>query len=126
MSLTKIEFKGGKIVETPAATLVPATANDFEAIVALIAAATEKDNNTFNLNPSVTDVVVSMANITTAGVVVLITDGPITVKINGSVTPIPVEQCLILFGTAVTAITASNPSATEVRSVKKYLATDAD
>lgn len=122
-SSTKIELKGAKIVETPASTGTAVSANRFDNIVAALGAAKEIDNNAFDLDPSVTDVPVSMGNITTAEIVVLIPDGPISVKLSGSLTAIEVDTALILFGTDVTSITATNPSSTEVREVKKYLAT---
>jgi hypothetical protein len=122
-TLTKIELKGAKIVETPTSTGVAVSANRFEAIVAALANAKEIENNTFDLDPSVTDVVVAMGNITDAEVLVLIPDGLITVKLNASTDAFECATALILFGTDITAVKVSNPSATEVRSVLKYLAT---
>jgi hypothetical protein len=122
MPLTKIEFKGAKIVETPTATGVASNANRFEAISALLSNAKEIDNGIVDLDPSATDVAVA-TNIDDADICVLVPDGLITVKLNGSVTPFPVSQLLVIFGTDITDVTVSNPSATEVRSVLKYLAT---
>lgn len=124
--LTKIELKGTKIVETPAATGVAVNANGLDAILATFNNSKEQDNNIFNLDPSASNVAVSMGNITNAKVMVLIPDGTITIRLNGGVTDVEVSQALILFGTDITGVTASNPSATEVRSVRKYFATDAD
>ena len=121
-SQTKIELKGAKIVETPAGQAA-VSANRFDNIIAALPNAAEIDNNAFDLDPSATDVPVAMGNITTAQVVVLMPDGPITVKLNGSSTVIEVDTLLVLFGTNITGFTASNPSSTEVREVKKYLAT---
>ena len=125
MALTKIEFKSGKIYETPAATGVAAVANGLDAIAATIAAAKEQENNVINLAPSATDVVITMGNITTAELCMLASDGLVTVKLNGSVVALDVNPLLVLFG-SVTSITASNPSVTEVRSIRKYLATSGD
>lgn len=121
-SQTKVELKGAKIVETPSGQAA-VSANRFDNIVAVLPAAKEIDNNAFDLDPSDTDVPVSMGNITTAEVVVLVPDGPITIKLNGSSTVIEIDTILVMFGTNITGITASNPSSTEVREVKKYLAT---
>jgi hypothetical protein len=122
-SLTKIELKGAKVVETPASTGVAVNANGLEALIAILAAAKEIDNNVFDLAPLDTDVVVSMGNISDATVVILIPDGTITVKLDSSATALKVDTALILFGTSITTgIKASNPSATEVRQVRKYLA----
>lgn len=123
-ALTKIDLKGGKIVETPAASGVAVSANGLDALIASLAAAKEIDNNVFTLDPSATDIVVSLGNIADADVLILVPDGPITVKMNGSLTAVGVSQVLVLFGTSITALTASNPSSTEVRQVRKYLATD--
>src|SRR3972149_10634861 len=109
MALTKIEFKNGKIYETPAATGVAAVANGLDAILATIAAAKEIDNNVVNLAPSATDIVIAMGNITTSEICILMSDGPITVKLNGSVVALSVNPLLVVFG-SVTAILASNPS----------------
>jgi len=125
MALTKIEFKSGKIYETPAATGVAAVANGLDAIAATIAAAKEQENNVINLAPSATDIVITMGNITTAELCMLASDGLVTVKLNGSVVALDVNPLLVLFG-SVTSITASNPSVTEVRSIRKYLATSGD
>ena len=125
MALTKIEFKSGKIYETPAATGVAAVANGLDAIAATIAAAKEHENNVINLAPSATDIVITMGNITTAELCMLASDGLVTVKLNGSVVALDVNPLLVLFG-SVTSITASNPSVTEVRSIRKYLATSGD
>lgn len=124
--LTKIDFKGGKIVETPAATGVPVTANGLDNVLATLASAKEIDNNVFDLNPNTTDATVALGNITDSSILILVPDGLITVKINGSSVALEVSQLLVLFGTDVTALTASNPSSTEVRSVRKYLATATD
>jgi len=125
MALTKIEFKSGKIYETPAATGVAAVANGLDAIAATIAAAKEHENNVINLAPSATDIVITMGNITTAELCMLASDGLVTVKLNGSVVALDVNPLLVLCG-SVTSITASNPSVTEVRSIRKYLATSGD
>jgi hypothetical protein len=124
-SLTKIDFKGGKVIETNAAG-VPFTANGLDAIVATLASAKEIDNNVFDLDPNASDVAVALGNITDSDVLILVPDGPITVKLNASTDDLPVSQLLVLFGTDITAIKASNPSATEVRQVRKYLATKTD
>lgn len=123
-ALTKIELKGAKIVETPAATGVAQNANGLDVLVAALASAKEIDNNVFSLDPSATDVTIAMGNISAAKVLIIIPDGTITVKLNGSVTAIEVSTALILFGTSITGITASNPSSTEVRQIRKYIATD--
>jgi hypothetical protein len=121
-STTKIELKGAKIVETPSATGVAVSANRLDAILASLPAAKEIENNMFDLDPSVTDQAVAMGNITDADVLILVPDGRITVKINGGLTALQIDTVLILFGTDITSLTASNPSATEVRQVIKYLA----
>lgn len=126
MGLTKIEFKSGKVYETPAATGVAEVANGFDSIAATIASAKEKDNNVINLAPSATDVVISMSNITSAELCILLSDGPISIKVNGSVVALDVNPLFVISGSNVTGITASNPSATEARQVHKYLATSTD
>lgn len=128
---TKIELKGAKVVETPSDTGVAVNANGLEALLILLAAAAEIDNNVFKLNPLDTDIAVEMGNISDASVLLLIPDGEISVKLDGSATALKIgaggNGGLALFGTSITAgITASNPSATEVRRVRKYLATAAD
>lgn len=124
--LHKIELKGGKILETNETSGVVATANGLDALLLVLEHATEIDNNIFDLDPSAVDVTVSMGNIAEAKIMILVPDGPITVKLNGGATVHTVEKGLIWFGSAVTAISASNPSATESRQVRKYLATDGD
>ena len=122
----KIELKGGKVLETNETSGVVATANGLDALLLALEHVQEIDNNIFDLDPSATDVAVSMGNITNAQILILVPDGPITFKLNGGTTVHTVEKGLIWFGSDITAISASNPSATESRQVRKYLATTSD
>jgi len=121
--MTKVELKNVKIIETPNATNTPETANGFTDVAAVLTNVLEIDNNRFILAPGDTDIPVAMGNISTAQIVILIADGPITVKLNGSSDAISVSQMLVLFGTSVTSITVTNPSATTQRIVRKYIGT---
>lgn len=118
----KVELKGAKIVETPTDTNVSTAANSLDNIAATLDNVIEVDNNRIVLNPSATDVPLALGNITTSEIVVLIPNRPITVKLNGSTTPITVRSAFILFGTNITDIVVTNPSATEQVVIRKYLA----
>lgn len=118
----KVELRNAKITETPDGSNVPVSANDLDNISAVLNNAIEIDNNRFVLNPSDTNVPLSLGQITTSEVLILVPNRPITVRLNGATVDIQVRSALILFGTNITSVTVTNPSATEQVVVRKYLA----
>lgn len=119
---TTVALSGAKITET-APNGVITLPSGLNALADMLSLSTKQDNSVTDLAPLATDIVLSMGNITTAKVVILDADGPITVKVSGSTVAVGVTT-LILFGTNITSITATNPSATTSVQVRKYLASD--
>lgn len=117
----KVDFIGGKINETPSGG---AAVTVLDSIADSLANAAESSGPMrFNLAASATDVALSLGNVATAKVVVLLTDGAVSVKLNGSADALAVNKSFILFGT-ISGITASNPSSSEARGITLYCATD--
>lgn len=119
VSSKKIEFTGGKIQETPAGGVLQVITTVTDSLLN----AKEAVHGQFKVNPSGTDIAIAMGNIATAKVAAILTDGPVSVKINGGVNAIVIDSTLILFG-EVTSLTISNPHLTETRIVETYFATD--
>lgn len=117
----KVEFTGGKINETP----LNGVLDTITTVADSIATAKETVHGQFKVNPSTTDLVVAMGNITTAKAMVIAVDGPITVKLNGGSNAIPVNKTVVWFG-SITGLTLSNASLTDVRTVEVYFASDDD
>lgn len=119
VSSKKIDFVGGKIQETPAGGVATAIST----VADVLLAAKESVHGQFKLDPSATDITVAMGNISTAKVAIILTDGPVSVKINGGVNAIVINKTFVLFG-ELTALTISNPHLAEIRTVETYFATD--
>lgn len=119
VSSKKIDFTGGKIQETPAGGVVSTITTVTDSLVS----AKECVHGQFKLDPSATDIAVAMGNISTAKIAAILTDGPVSVKINGGVNAIVVDQTFLLFG-ELTSLSISNPHLTEIRTVETYFATD--
>lgn len=119
----KVDFTAGKIVETPtgaaAVTVIDAIADS------LLNSAETSGPMRFNLQANASDVVLNMGNVATAKMLFMQTDGAINVKLNGSATALALNKTLLFFGT-ISGILASNPSASEVRAITLYAATDTD
>lgn len=119
----KVEFIAGKLNETPTGG---ATVTIIDAITDAIVNAQEASGAMkFNLAANATDVTLSMGNVATAKMIVLLTDGAVNVKFNGSPVAIPLNKSAVMFAT-ISGILASNPSASEVRAITLYAATDTD
>lgn len=116
-----VDFKDGKLTETVIGSTTPTVI--IASIKDQLAAATECYHGQFTVPPSTVDLIVSLANITTAHAIFLLSDGVVSVKINASAVAVPFDTTLILVGTAVTACTISNAHLTETRVVEIYLAT---
>ena len=115
----KVEFTGGKLIETPSGGV----AGVITTIADTLATAKECVHGQFKVNPTTVDLVVAMGNIATAKVMIIATDGPILVKLNGSDDEISVDKTVVWFG-EITGLELSNESTTDVRTVEVYFATD--
>lgn len=117
---TQVAFQSGKIIETPqggsATTIIPNVAD-------LLSSALNKFNETFILPPGVTDLNVVLGNIAQVKCLIVMTDGPVLIKLNGSVTPLTVNKTFVDFG-SVTSLRATNPSSTDSRIFQVYAASD--
>lgn len=117
----KVEFAGGKLIETPLAGV----AATITTIADLIATAKETAHGQLKVSPSTTDLVIAMGNITSAKVMIIATDKEISVKLNGGATAVVVDKTVVWFGT-ITGLLVTNASSTEVATVEVYFATDTD
>jgi len=119
--LRRVDFVAGKLNETPTGG---ATVTIIDNIAdTLMNAAEASGAMKFNLPANAVDVPLNMGNVNTAKVIVLLTDGAINVKFNGSPVSIPVSNTVVMFAT-ISGILASNPSSSEVRGITLYAATD--
>lgn len=123
--MPKVEFTGGKIVETPTGGVAAAILS----ITGTLTDAKETAHSMFYIGANTSDVAVPLGNISASGIDLLVikTEGPITVKLNGnSGYGIVVESSLVLFGTPGSfSLYMSNATSSPIK-VEVYAATTTD
>lgn len=117
MMTFKVDFVGGAVRETVTGSAPKVI---IDSITATLDSAVQKSDDVVKLAAGAVDVDLFPAHMPAAGCVLLVPDGPISIKVSGGLAQ-PVDSFYSVFGT-VSGIRATNPSSTDSRSIRRYIA----
>ena len=118
----KVDFTGGKILETPDSTGV---AKEITTLAGTLSSQIECIHFSARINPSVVDEEIHLGNITTSKFLVLNPTGPVNVKFNGTTNqPIPLTAGPTILTATISGVFLTNPSVSTAVDVEIYASTD--